>query len=215
MNITVIIIIITCIVSFLAFSNQKMINDLIFSPPAVAHQNQWYRFFTCGLIHADIGHLAFNMISLYFFGKYVEEYMAEYIFGPKGELLYALLYISALAASLIPTYSQNKENYAYRSLGASGAVSAVVFAGIFLFPTQDIQLIFLPAVPIRGFIFGAIYLLISAYLGKRGGTNINHSAHIWGALYGIAFLIVTSFALSQFNPLTNFIDQVQAYFQSF
>jgi membrane associated rhomboid family serine protease len=201
------------VVSFVAFSNQKIINDLIFYPPAVANQKQWYRFFTCGLIHADIGHLAFNMISLYYFGKYVEQFLVEYVFGSKGELLYTLLYVSALAASLMPTYSQNRDNYNYRSLGASGAVSAVVFAGIFLFPTQPIGFIFLPNLQIPGFIFGPIYLLISAYLGKRGGTNINHSAHIWGALYGIAFLVVTAFALSDFNPFTNFMQQVQTYFQ--
>src|ERR1051326_320238 len=125
MNVTVIIVIITCVVSFVAFSNQKIINDLIFYPPAVANQNQWYRFFTCGLIHADIGHLAFNMISLYLFGRLVEDAFNQ-IFLTKGELLYVLMYITALAASLIPTYYQNRENYHYRSLGASGAVSAVV-----------------------------------------------------------------------------------------
>ncbi|HRI19928.1 MAG TPA: rhomboid family intramembrane serine protease, partial [Panacibacter sp.] len=71
-SITVIIVVITCIVSFFAFSNQKVINDLIFYPPAVAEQNQWYRFFSCGLIHADIAQLAFNMIALYMFGQFVE-----------------------------------------------------------------------------------------------------------------------------------------------
>src|SRR5689334_11426663 len=131
MNVTVIIVVITCVVSFVAFSNQKIIDALIFNPPAISHRNEWYRFFSCGLIHADIMHLAFNMFSFYVFGKIVEEKFAD-IFGEKGSLLYGLMYIAALGVCLVPTYMQHKENYNYRSLGASGAVSAVVFAGILL-----------------------------------------------------------------------------------
>ena len=210
-SITVIIVVITCIVSFVAFSNQKIINDLIFYPPAITNDKQWYRFFSCGLIHADIAHLAFNMIALYMFGELVENAFKQ-IFGGIGTVIYALLYITSLAASLLPTYKQEKDNYQYRSLGASGAVSAVVFAGIFLFPLQKIGLMFIP-VMIPGFIFGPIYLFVSAYLSKRGGSNINHSAHIWGALYGVAFLIITALALSDFNPITNFIADIKSYFE--
>jgi membrane associated rhomboid family serine protease len=209
MNVTIIIVIITCIVSFIAFSNQRVIDELIFNPPAIYHRNEWYRFFTCGLIHADMMHLAFNMFSFYVFGRIVEKNFIE-IFGDKGAILYAVMYIAALPACLVPTYAQHRENYSYRSLGASGAVSAVIFAGIFLQPTLGVSLIFIP-IPIPGFIFGPLYLIITAYLSKRGGSNINHSAHFWGALFGIAFLIVTALSLTNFNPLTNFVDQVQSY----
>ena len=149
------------------------------------------------------------MFSFYVFGKIVEDAFMG-IFGPKGAILYAVMYVAALGACLIPTYSQHKENYAYRSLGASGAVSAVVFAGIFLNPTLGVSLMFIP-IAIPGFIFGPIYLFITAYLSRRGGSHINHSAHLWGALFGIAFLIVTAIALSSFNPVTNFVYQVQSY----
>jgi len=209
MNITVVIVLLTTIIYSLAFSNQRVIDSLIFNPPAIHNRNEWYRFFTCGLIHADIMHLAFNMFSFYVFGRLVENTFIE-IFGAQGPLLYAIMYIAALGACLVPTYTQHKENYAYRSLGASGAVSAVVFAGIFLYPTQGIRLMFLP--PIPGFIFGPLYLIITAYLSKRGGSYINHSAHFWGALFGIAFLIVASFALSNFNPISYFVSQVRSYF---
>ena len=209
-SITVIIVVLTCIVSFLAFSNQNIIDHLIFYPPAISSRNEWYRFFSCGFIHADIAHLAFNMISLYLFGRLVEAVFVQ-IFAETGELLYGLMYVTALGASLVPTYQAHKDNYSYRSLGASGAVSAVVFAGIFLFPTQEIGFMFLPPI-IPGFIFGPLYLFISAYMSKRGGDNINHSAHIWGAVYGIAFLIAASFALSDFNPFVNFINQIKSYF---
>jgi membrane associated rhomboid family serine protease len=209
MNVTIIIVIITCIVSFIGFSNQRVIDELIFNPPAVYYRNEWYRFITCGLIHADMMHLAFNMFSFYVFGRLVENTFLQ-IFGAKGPLLYALMYIASLAACLVPTYMQHKENYSYRSLGASGAVSAVVFAGIMLYPTQGISLMFIP-ISIPGFIFGPVYLFITAYLSKRGGSYINHSAHLWGAVFGIAFLIVTALVLTDFNPVTWFINQVGSY----
>ena len=213
MNITIIIIAITSVVSFMAFSNKQLMEKLIFYPPDISKRNEWYRFFSNGLIHADFGHLAFNMFSFYMFGKLVEDSFSQ-IFGATGKLLYVILYISALAVCLIPTYMQHKENYYYRSLGASGAVSAVIFAGIFLYPQFEIGLFILPPI-IPGFVFGPLYLVVTAYLAKRGGSGINHSAHLWGAVYGIAFLVVMSFALSDFNPVTHFIDSVKAYFTRF
>ena len=212
MSITLIIIIITAIISFLAFSNQELINKLIFYPPAISKQNEWYRFFSNGLIHADIGHLVFNMISLYMFGDLVENAFTQ-IFRDSGKLLYLAMYITALAVCLIPTYITHRNNYYYKSLGASGAVSAVVFAGIFLVPDQKIGLFFIPPI-IPGFIFGPLYLVITAYLAKRGGGNINHSAHLWGALYGVAFLIVMSVALhTSFDPIDNFVQSIKSYLQ--
>jgi len=210
LSLTLIIIIITCIISFTAFSNGKVYNDLIFYPPAITHHNQWYRFVTCGLIHADFGHLAFNMFSLYLFGDIVEEAF-NMIFGPRGKIIYLGMYVLALIVCLIPTYLNNKNNEYYRSLGASGAVSAVVFAGVFLQPLNKIGLFFIPPV-IPGFIFGPIYLGLTAYMSKKGGDNINHSAHFWGAVFGIAYLIVACYFLSTYRPVQNFIDQVSAYF---
>src|SRR5215217_7602204 len=119
-TITNIIIIITCLVSFGGFSNRKIIDDLIFYPPAVTQNKQWYRFFTCGLIHADAGHLIFNMLSLYLFGRFVEEKFTE-IFGTMGKWIYLIMYITALLVSLLPTFYKNRNNYNYQSLGASGA----------------------------------------------------------------------------------------------
>jgi membrane associated rhomboid family serine protease len=188
-TITLAIVALTCVISFTAFSNEKVINDLIFYPPAISNNNQWYRFVTCGFIHADIMHLAFNMYSFYLFGDMVERAF-EAIFGGAGKVLYLILYIAALAICLVPTYLQHKDNYHYRSLGASGAVSAVIFVGIFLNPTMGLGIFPLPF-HIPGFIFGPLYLLLSAYMAKKGHGNINHSAHIWGAIFGIVFLIIT------------------------
>jgi membrane associated rhomboid family serine protease len=207
---TIVILILTCIISFTAFSNQKVIDDLIFYPPAITQRNQWYRFITNGVIHADIGHLAFNMFSFYMFGEFVEKYFMA-LFDEKGKMFFLAMYITALAVCLIPTYLQNKDNYHYRSLGASGAVSAVVFAGIFLDPTIKIGLIIIPPI-IPGFIFGPLYLVLSAYMAKRGGDNINHSAHFWGAVWGVVFVIITCLMMTNFNPITNFLVQVRDYF---
>jgi membrane associated rhomboid family serine protease len=210
MSITVIIIIITVLISLTAFNNSKVMNDLIFYPPAVSSNKQFYRFITCGFIHADYGHLLFNMLSLYFFGQFVEGAFA-YIFGSAGKLLYLLMYVMALVASLLPTYFKNKNNQFYRSLGASGAVSAVIFAGILLDPLNKIYLMFIP-IGIPGFVFGPVYLLISAWLDRKGSDNINHSAHIWGALFGVTFLIVAGQLSGEYHAVQEFADKLRGYF---
>src|SRR6476469_5202483 len=115
LNITLAIIIITCLVSVPAFSSQKMIDDLIFYPPAIYQHNQWYRFFTCGFIHADVMHLAFNMIALFCFGNYIEDAFTQ-LFGGAGKLLYIILYVSSLFFCLLPTYLKHRDDTYYRSL---------------------------------------------------------------------------------------------------
>ena len=209
MSITLIIIIINVLVSLAAMNNERLMDQLIFYPPAVTHDKQYYRFFTSGFIHADFGHLIFNMISLYAFGRMVEGGFTQ-IFGENGRLLYLLMYMLALPVSLMPTFAKNRSNSYYRSLGASGAVSAVIFAGLLMSPQAGVGMFFIP-VYIPGFIFGPLYLIIYAYLDRKGGSNINHSAHIWGALFGVAFLLVAG-QLAGFPIMNNFIAGVQDYF---
>lgn len=209
LTITLSIILLTSVISFTGFSNQKVQDDLIFYPPAITNRNQWYRFVTSGLIHADIMHLLFNMYSFYLFGDLVERTFVQ-IFGESGKIIYLLLYIISLIVCLLPTYFNNQNNYHYRSLGASGAVSAVIFAGIFLYPTMGMGIFPIPF-HIPGFVFGPLYLILSAYLAKKGHGNINHSAHIWGAIFGIVFLIITTSFLSKFNALENFVNAIKLY----
>jgi len=211
LDITTIIIIITALVSIGGFSNPKIIDDLIFYPPAVSKHNQWYRFFTCGLIHADVGHLIFNMLSLYLFGRFVEDKFIE-IFPDNGKWLYLLMYITSLLVCLLPTYFKNRDNYSYKSLGASGAVSAVVFAGLMIAPYVEVGFFLIPPI-IPGFIFGPLYLLITAWLDKKGGGNINHSAHLWGALYGILFIVVAG-RMVGYDAVQEFINGVKLYLQA-
>ncbi|BAV04650.1 Membrane associated serine protease, rhomboid family [Filimonas lacunae] len=209
LSITIIIIAITVVISIMKFNSYELEDALIFDPPAVYYRKQWYRFITCGFIHADIAHLAFNMYSLYLFGPIVEQKFI-YIFGAQGRLIYLLMYLTSLAACLMPTYAQHKTNNGYRSLGASGAISAVSFCFMFLEPTTGIGFIFLPFY-IPGFLFAIIYLVISSVLAKRADSHINHSAHIWGAIYGVAFLIFTCYVLSDYKVLSNFAEQVSGY----
>ena len=220
-SITLIIVIITSIVSISAFRNQRITEDLIFYPPAITEQKQWYRFFSCGLIHADYLHLIFNMYALYSFGTNVElgiQYRDiigrdngfVQIFGnAEGKLLYLLMYILALGFCLLPTFAKHKNDYYYRSLGASGAVSAVIFAGMILEPRSGVGLIFIPGVSIPGYIFAPLFLLISHYLAKKGRDNVNHSAHIWGGIFGVIFLIAICYTLSNYDPISGFIQGIK------
>ncbi len=211
LSLTVIIIIITALVSVGAFSSEKMMDDLIFYPPAISERNQWYRFFSCGLIHADVGHLIFNMLALYLFGQQVETSFKLDLFGRSGGVLYLLLYFSALLFSLLPTYFKHRNNYGYRSLGASGAVSAIVFAGLVLIPSLEVFIFFIP-IPIPGFIFAPLYLLLCVILEKRARDNVNHSAHLWGSIYGLLFVVVGGLAVG-YPVIKNFLIQVKYYMQ--
>ncbi|HEY0058243.1 MAG TPA: rhomboid family intramembrane serine protease [Flavisolibacter sp.] len=208
LSITLVIIIITVLISIGAFNNPKIENDLIFYPPAIREQNQWYRFFTCGFIHGDFTHLIFNMLSLYFFGPAVEAGFEQYFEG-NGRLLFLAMYATALFISLLPTYLKHKYDHNYRSLGASGAVSAVIFAGLMIKPLASIYIFFIP-IPIPGFVFGPLYLLLTAYMERKGGDNINHSAHLWGSLYGLAFIIMTGYAAGH-NVIGIFLASVKQY----
>jgi len=209
MSITLYITLITVGISIAAIYNDSLMDKLIFHPHTVKNHHEWYRFFTSGFIHADFMHLAFNMFSFYMFGDYVEQYF-NMIFGSAGSIFYIILYVSSLLICMLPTYLHHYQDYYYRSLGASGAVSAIVFVGIFLQPTMQIGMFLLPPV-IPGFVFGPLYLLLTAYLSKKGQSGINHSAHLWGSIYGVVFLIITSHFLSNFDVIGSFVEQIRGY----
>lgn len=181
---TVIIVIITSLVSITAFYNQDELNKMILWPAVMKQRRQYYRFITSGFIHADWMHLVFNMITLYYFGELVEVYFRE-LFGPG---IFILFYLLSMVVADIHTYVKYRNDHSYRALGASGAVSAVLFASILFNPWGKIYLFFIP-IGIPAFIFGIIYLGFTVYMARRGGDNINHTAHLWGAVFGIVFTI--------------------------
>jgi membrane associated rhomboid family serine protease len=186
--ITYIIIGITVLVSITAMENHELKNKMMFNAYMINHRKEWYRFFSNGLVHADFMHLGFNMFSLYMFGLGVEGAYKD-LFEAKGVLFFILLYVGGLAMSSLYSYEKHKNDIYYNALGASGAVSAVIFAYIILAPTHKLLFLFIP-VPISAWLFGIIYLSIEYYLSKRGNDNIGHDAHFWGAVYGILLTII-------------------------
>jgi membrane associated rhomboid family serine protease len=181
--ITLIIIAITSIVSFMALKNSRLLNDLLLWPPAIARQREYHRLVTYGLVHADFGHLLFNMVTLFFFGRVMEGFFSARL----GAFGFALFYIGGLVASILPTYLKNRNNPQYRSLGASGAVSAVLFAFILLAPWQMIIVL---VVPLPAIVYAVAYTAYSIYMDRRGGGYVNHSAHLWGAAYGVLVTVL-------------------------
>lgn len=207
MTTTIIIIAITSIVSFMAFNNAELLHRFIFYPPAV-NRKEYYRFFTYGLLHADLGHLFFNMFALYLFGSEIEKVLVEFFGMGQGTLLYVAMYVLGLLVSILPTYFKEKNNPAYRSLGASGAVSAVVFAYILIYPMNFMGIMFIP-VFLPAFLFGIIYVVVSFYLDKNQSGNINHLAHITGGVFGILFMFVVFQILADVNLFDYFIQSIQ------
>jgi membrane associated rhomboid family serine protease len=205
--ITTIIIAVTCIISFLGFSNKTWVEKLIFSPPAVK-SGQWYRLFTYGFLHADWTHLIFNMFSLYIFGREIEKVFRSVFGNQFGLILFVLMYLLGLVVSIFPTYLKEKDNYLYRGLGASGAVSAVVFASILIYPMSYMGLLFIP-IYVPAFLFGFIFIVISIYLDKNQSGNINHLAHIVGGIYGIVFMFLAFMIFAHINVFSLFIDNIQ------
>ncbi|MBI35941.1 MAG: rhomboid family intramembrane serine protease [Flavobacteriales bacterium] len=201
--ITYIIIGITALASYKAFQDGSLKWKLIFNAYQIKERKEWYRFFSHGLIHADWIHFGFNIYVLYVFGKSVELSFVS-IFGPvRGLLNYILLYAGALLASSVYSFVKNQDNPHYNALGASGAVSAVLFSFIAMYPNSDLSLMFIP-IPIKGWILGTLYLLYSHYMAKKEMDNIGHDAHFWGAVFG--FVVTFVFEPKLFGAfISNFV----------
>ncbi|MTI31381.1 rhomboid family intramembrane serine protease [Xanthovirga aplysinae] len=204
MSITLIIIIITVIASYSAWKRQDLAQKWIMNPYVVHQRNEYHRFLTSGFIHADQAHLFFNMFTFYFFGEMVE-HIYGILFGEDlGKLLFVGLYLMGIIISSIPSYLKHKNNSWYNSLGASGGVAAIVFSSILMNPTEKIYIYAIIGIP--GFIAGALYVLYSVYQSKRMADNINHDAHLFGALFGVVFTLAI-----KPDVLPFFISQILSY----
>lgn len=186
-SLTYIIIGITVLISWVAFNKPEVADRLILNPYRVSAANEYYRFITSGFIHAHWGHLLLNMLSFYFFGSIVEIYFG-YIWGDAGSYYFIALYLLAIIISDVPSYFKQRHNPQYNSLGASGGVAAIIFASIIFNPLQGICLYFILCLP--GFILGSGYLVYSYFAGRKKNDNINHEAHLYGALFGFLFCAV-------------------------
>lgn len=193
MIITYLIIAITAIVSVIAFGNHPLFRRMAFNAYDIKHFKNSYRFLSYALIHADWIHLLVNMMVLYSFGRVVETYY-EFYFGTKGLLYFILLYVGATAISTLPSYGKHKDDYSYTAVGASGAVSAVLFASIVFYPLGKITIFPIP-IGIPAILFGPLFLAYSAYMSKKNIDNVGHDVHFWGAVFGFVFTIVLKPAL--------------------
>lgn len=176
--INLLIIAVTCVVSFMAFKRASVGQQWVLWPPAVTGKHEYWRLLTCGFVHADMQHLLFNMFTLFFFGGLMERFYTASV----GPWAFPLIYLSGIVVSILPSYLRHRHDAQYVSLGASGAVSAVLFAFILL---QPWALIFVFFFPLPAILYAVIYVGSSIYLGRRGGDHINHSAHLWGGAWGV------------------------------
>lgn len=195
-SVTMVITAFVSIISIYAFSKPSIYQKLIMNPFIVGRMKQYYRMLTSGFIHADWAHLLFNMFAFYSFGIVIERMLDGWHL--------ALLFLFGIVISIIPTYYKFKEVPHYNALGASGGVSAVVFCYIIFNPLNKLMILPIP-IPIDAFILGILYLIYSYYRDKSSGDNINHSAHLYGALFGIvyAFVVAPEIASQFFNKISH------------
>lgn len=200
MSITLIIVAITCGLTFYAWNKPDLAFKWMFTPYRIKQNNEYYRFLTHGIIHSfqlpnGYFHLGFNMFALYTFGENVE-WLLKAFHGEAGIFIYVAIYVAALIVSSIPSYFKYKNDPGYNALGASGAVSAIVFFLIMFFPTSTVYVF---VFPMPGFIIGILYIGYSYYMANKNADKVGHEAHLFGALFGIvcAFLVYPN-VLSEF-----------------
>ncbi len=200
---TLYILVLTVAISIIALYNREVMSKLIFNPYMIGVRKEWWRFVTCGFIHADWLHLGVNMLVFFSFGKVVEMYYAA-VFDDKATFYFLLLYIGGIVISITPSYKKHLNNAGYNALGASGAVAAILFTAILFDPLRPIYLYAIIKVP--GILLGVAYLFYSYYMDKRGNDHINHDAHFWGAVFGVVFTIALKPSL-----LLHFIDNLTSF----
>lgn len=185
--ITFIIIGVTVLISYLAFQNRDLMEKLQFNAAKVIHQKQYYRLISHAFIHANWSHLLVNMLVLFFFGRHIEQYFGDY-FGNRATAYFLMLYFGGILASNIWSLIKHQNDYYYNAVGASGAVSAILFAFIFFNPWE--KLYFFGIIPIPGILFALGYLFYSYQMGKKSNDNVAHDAHLLGAIFGFIFPIL-------------------------
>jgi len=182
---TNIIVAITCVISFFLMENRNGKTALIFHPVTIKEGQQWYRFLSSGFIHADMLHLLINMFVLWSFGNALELYYYPAAMGDGSLIKYLILYLGGIVVASIPSYFRHHNNPSYAALGASGGVSAVVFAVIVFDPWQNLYLYGVIAIP--QILAGVAYLAYSWYKDQKSNDNIGHMAHFTGAVWGFVF----------------------------
>jgi membrane associated rhomboid family serine protease len=194
-----VIFVITIIVSlFCMLLDRKLLESLMLRPYDFARKRKLYTIITSGLIHADMGHLIFNMLTFFFFAFYLE--------AATGHWQFALIYFVSMIVADIPSIIKNRNNDLYASLGASGAISAVVFSYILYNPLNKLYIMFIP-IGIPAVLYAVLYLIYCVWASKKQYDNVNHSAHFWGAMSGLLLTIILDF-----NVINVFISRISSIF---
>jgi membrane associated rhomboid family serine protease len=186
--------------SVYCFNDRRAMGKYLFHPYSIHHGREHYRFLTHAFIHGDYLHLAFNCLALFSFGTIIEDVFFPKLFGDKlGRIYYILLFTGGIYAASITEYIRNKNNPDYSSLGASGAISSILFCFIMVSPLSNISFFFFP---MKGWVAGFLLLGVSYYLirkKRKGGysDNISHESHFWGALFGVAFILILKPSLAR------------------
>lgn len=200
-SVTLFLVGITCLVSIMLMDNQVGKAKWLLHPYTMQRSGQWYRFLTSGFVHADMMHLFINMFVLWSFGTAIEKYYYPQVFGQSSVIYYLALYLGGIVVASIPSFYRHQNDPSYAALGASGGVSAVVFAAIIFAPWQNLYLYGVIALP--QIIAGVAYLGYSLYADKNSNDNIGHMAHFTGAVWGFMFTGLMKFELfSRFIALT-------------
>jgi membrane associated rhomboid family serine protease len=203
LSITTLLIGVSIVMSLLAFNKDSLKFKLLLNPYRVIQGKEYYRVLTHAFIHGDYMHLFVNMYVFWGFGTSVEQIFTnqslfesnfqsfEFWGETQGIIYFLLLYFGGVLFAAIPALRKHKDNPDYNSLGASGAVSSVLLAYILMFPQNKLMFIFLP-IPIPAYVMGIIFFVYESFMNRRGGTGIAHDAHLWGALFGLGFMMLLS-----------------------
>lgn len=180
---TGILLVVTTTVSLIAlYLSPRLLAQCAFQPYFIWRGQKRDSIYLSGFVHANLLHLAVNMWCLWLFGPLLERRI--------GSTQFIVLYLLALLGSHLPTLFKERANPQYASVGASGAISAVLFAFIVYYPQTKLYLLFLP-IPLPAWLFGVLYLVYSVYASRGENSRINHDAHFWGAVTGLAFVLIT------------------------